>query len=122
MRRLALVLAAALLAGGCSGTGEQAPSSDQGADRGSDRQFLDALVQSGVMQPQADDAARRQAVREGREWCAKLTDPATTREDVARALAKLLRDSDTRFAQRATAFYGTAAQTYCPEAAARLQG
>jgi len=87
-----------------------------------DQQFVDALVEARVLSADADTDAQQAAVERGREWCDTLSDPETTRKDVARSFAQLLRESELEESQRATVFFGTAARTYCPEAADRLQG
>ena len=116
MRFLGVVVAVCLLLSGCSGS----DADDAAAKK--DEAFLDALVAADVLADDADDAARDEAVDKGRAWCEKLTDPDTTRKDVARAIAELLRDSSTTAAaQQATTFYATAAKTYCPDAADDLR-
>ena len=111
MRFIGVAVAACVLASGCSGSLST-----------EDQEFIDALVEARVLAADADDAAQQAAVERGQDWCDKLTDPGTTREDVARSLAQMLRESDAEQTQRATVFFGTAAKTYCPRAAKRLQG
>lgn len=110
---VASLLAACLLAAGCSGSGP--------ADDALDQEFLDALVAAEVLAEDADQEARDEAVEKGRAWCETLTDPETTRRDVAEALAAMLRESELEASQRGIALHGTAAQVYCPEAAERLK-
>ncbi len=111
MRFIGVAVAACVLASGCS---DSLSTEDQ--------KFIDALVEARVLAADADEAVQQDAIERGRDWCDKLTDPGTTREDVARSLAQLLRESDVEETQRATVFFGTAAKTYCPRAANRLQG
>lgn len=127
---LAAVASGALLTAGCGAAGggvadagDDAAPAARTADLGPrDSEFLAALADSGVLPSDATGAARDRAVREGRAWCARLNADGTTREDVARSLARLLRRSEPAEVQRMTTFFGTAARTYCPRAANRLGG
>lgn len=110
---VATLLAACLLATGCSGS--------EPAGNELDQEFLDALVAADVIAEDADQKARDEAVEKGRAWCETLEDPETTRRDVAEALAAMLRESELEASQRGIALHGTAAQIYCPEAAERLK-
>ncbi|CAN5234392.1 hypothetical protein BH18ACT9_BH18ACT9_21910 [soil metagenome] len=114
MKLLGVVIALCLLASGCSDAEDSLPREDQ--------EFLDALVEAQVLDADADEATLADAIERGHAWCDRLSDPDTTREDVARSLARLLRESEAQESQRATIFFGTAAKTYCPEAADRLRG
>ncbi len=97
------------------------PGSEPGSDPTLDAVFLDALVQAKVLGADARDAVRQDAVARAEQWCETLLDPNTTRADVAKTYAKLLRESGSlQESRRATIFYGTAASTYCPDAADKL--
>lgn len=114
MKPIGAVVAGCLLVSACSG-----PSTPE-ASTAEDQKFVDAMVAAGVLAEDADESVRDDVIQRGKDWCKTLSDPETTREDVARALAKMLRESNVRASQRATVLYGTAAKLYCPDAAERL--
>jgi hypothetical protein len=101
----------AVLATGCQG--DQPPTKDQ--------VFIDALVENQVIAAETSDEAKQGLVEQGRGWCEQLRDPATTRAMLKGALADMVASLDQEMALKATATMGLAAQTYCPEAAARFQ-
>ncbi len=113
MKLIGAALAVFWLVAGCSGS--------EAATGVEDEAFLAALVEVGLLEADAADEDRETAVENGRAWCEKLTDPETTRADVARSYAQMLRESELEASQRATVFFATAATTYCPEAAERLK-